>query len=134
MCYGCGSLPEQVCVGVRVAVRQVHHIIVMWQREGEGQGVLWAALPIACAALVIPHLTPSSQPTPALAAAHQCHMHCNHSVQSAPIKHKSKVQSRISVSSINRSGKLKQQKRKKVNERLVVLGRLMSCHSIQTCV
>lgn len=61
--------PEEVCVGVGVAVCQVHSVLIMRQGEGECQGVLGAPLPTACSALVVADLPAHPEPAPALAAA-----------------------------------------------------------------
>ena len=57
------TLPDEVGVGVRVAMSQVHHIIVMGKGECESKGVLGGSLPANHTALVVADAASNPEPT-----------------------------------------------------------------------
>ena len=63
------SPPGKVCVGVGEAVRNVHCVPVVRQREGEGQCVVAAPAAVAGQTLLVGDLTARPEPAPSLQQA-----------------------------------------------------------------
>ena len=59
-------LPDEMGVGVGVAVSQVHNIIIMGEGECESEGVLWGSIPANHATLVVADAASNPGPPPAL--------------------------------------------------------------------
>ena len=62
------ALPEEVGIGVGVAMGQVHNITIMREGEGEGEGVLGGSLPANHSIVMVADARPN--PEPALALSH----------------------------------------------------------------